>query len=216
MPAARRLGPRRQGRRPAPRPGSPWVLRESGAGSSAVDPACSCRADYQLLEGGSGRHNRAVSAHALVTKQAVLRESAVPLAHTRRALPVHLLPRGVRMSYPFSHAFRRPVSFVVIAALASLGTVVLMPSVVSASGTDTWTGAAGDGNWGTANNWAAHTVPASGDNVVFPAGAPATVTLNVIATVTNITLDGDYLFPVGAPLNIVGNATISQPVSGTN
>ncbi len=120
------------------------------------------------------------------------------------------------MPLPSSRACRRPIAMAVVAALASLGTVVLMPHVASASGTDTWTGAAGDGNWGTAGNWAAHTVPASGDNVVFPAGAPSTVTLNVIATVTNITLDGDYLFPVGAPLNIVGNATISQPVSGTN
>ncbi len=119
------------------------------------------------------------------------------------------------MSYPFSHAFRRPVSFVVIAALASLGTVVLMPSVVSASGTDTWTGAAGDGNWGTANNWAGHAVPASGDNVVFPAGAPLTVTVNVSATVQSITINASDTF-TGGTINLTGNATISQPVTSTN
>jgi hypothetical protein len=120
------------------------------------------------------------------------------------------------MSYPSSRACRRLTSIAVMAALASLGTVVLMPGVASASGTDTWTGAAGNGNWGTAANWAGNAVPGSGDNVIFPAGAPLTVNLNVNATVQNVTIDGDYTFTPGGTLNIVGNSTISQPVSGTD
>ncbi|HLH14728.1 MAG TPA: hypothetical protein VKV16_08045, partial [Solirubrobacteraceae bacterium] len=39
---------------------------------------------------------------------------------------------------------------------------------------DTWTGAAGDGSWDTARNWASGSVPSTGDHVCIPSGASVT------------------------------------------
>src|SRR3989442_14168763 len=44
------------------------------------------------------------------------------------------------------------------------------PSAVGA--VKTWTGTVGNGNWGTAGNWAPAGAPVNGDDLVFPAGAP--------------------------------------------
>jgi hypothetical protein len=99
-----------------------------------------------------------------------------------------------------------------MAAVASLGTVLFLPTIASASGTDTWTGAASS-YWGVAANWAGNAVPASGDNVVFPAGTPATtVNINVSnVVVQNITINNSYTFTsiCNCALGLNGSSTIT-------
>jgi fibronectin-binding autotransporter adhesin len=101
--------------------------------------------------------------------------------------------------------------------------------------TDTWTGTAGDGNWGTALNWSLATVPSSSNAVVI--GGTATVNVNgsdVAGTFTlstskdtlnienndNLTVDGNITNNGAITLSSGGNGTdliigASATLSGT-
>ena len=64
-----------------------------------------------------------------------------------------------------------------------------------ATTTETWTGAGGDNNWGTASNWSPNGVP-NGSTVLVTIGTTtANVNLNINATVDTLTLSnsGDTL-----------------------
>jgi hypothetical protein len=108
-------------------------------------------------------------------------------------------------------AGRRPISIAVMAAVASLGTVLFLPTIANATGPDTWTGAASS-YWGVAANWSLG-VPASGANVIFPAGIPATtVNINVSGVVVqNMTIDNTYTFATtcNCSLGVNGTSTIA-------
>ncbi|MGD0567227.1 MAG: hypothetical protein ABSA78_02385, partial [Candidatus Sulfotelmatobacter sp.] len=67
---------------------------------------------------------------------------------------------------------------------------------------DTWTGTAGDGNWGTTNNWSAG-VPNSGDAVTI-GGASTAVNLNVAGSAGTLTLNS------GDSLNIVNGDSLTM------
>ncbi len=101
--------------------------------------------------------------------------------------------------------------------------------------TDTWTGTAGDGNWGTALNWSLATVPTSsnaviigGTNTVNVNGADVAGTLTLSTTHdtlaiennTNLTVDGNITNNGAITLNSINNGTdliigASSTLSGT-
>src|SRR5438105_14778449 len=84
---------------------------------------------------------------------------------------------------------RRLLAFAASAAALNLGQRAF------AQATNTWNG--GAGNWNIPGNWSAGTVPNSGTTSVFIDGGNvlnSAVTLNISASVNNITLDsGDHL-----------------------
>jgi hypothetical protein len=88
--------------------------------------------------------------------------------------------------------------------------------------TDTWTGTAGDGNWGTAGNWSLGTAPTSSNAVVI--GGTNTVNVNggdiagtltlstthdtlAIENNTNLTVDGNITNNGAITLNSINNTT---------
>ncbi|HEY3763329.1 MAG TPA: autotransporter-associated beta strand repeat-containing protein [Verrucomicrobiae bacterium] len=83
---------------------------------------------------------------------------------------------------------------VIAAALLLLAT----RPATAATGTDTWTGNAGDNNWATAGNWlGVNTPPAAGDTPAFGSPGTGSLTLN-----NNLTAGTSYLgltFVLGAP-----------------
>ena len=120
------------------------------------------------------------------------------------------------------------------AALASAlaaGTLVLAPTVASASSSQTWTGGGDGTSWSDGMNWASNSVPQNGDSVTIPAvnfpartvvtGIPAGTKLQDL-TMTDaslsggdVTVAGDFSWSVsqgfeilGSPLTVEGDASI--------
>jgi autotransporter-associated beta strand protein len=85
----------------------------------------------------------------------------------------------------------------VILALASFVAFAALPAI-AATGTDTWTGNAGDNNWATAGNWTGvNAPPATGDTPSFGSQGDGSLTLN-----NNLTAGTSFLgfnFVPGAP-----------------
>ncbi len=65
-----------------------------------------------------------------------------------------------------------------------------------------WTGGGGNANWNTAANWAGDSVPAAGDNLVFPAGAAQMTNSNNLTAGTEF---GNIVFGTGG-YSLSGNA----------
>lgn len=72
-------------------------------------------------------------------------------------------------------------------------TALIAMSVLSsyAQTTHTWTGAAGDGLWGTAGNWDTGIVPSSStDDVVFPvSGVPTSISISQVVSMSSYTIN---------------------------
>ncbi|AWM39736.1 Extracellular serine protease precursor [Gemmata obscuriglobus] len=86
------------------------------------------------------------------------------------------------------------------------------------SRTGTWTGLGGDGNWSTAGNWAGGVAPVAGDDLVFPAGAARTTSVNDFVAGTNfksITIDGAGFSFTGNAIQLDSGVTTSY-ASGTS
>jgi hypothetical protein len=134
----------------------------------------------------------------------------------------------------FSGSFSSPAAL----ALAFFFWILFAGSLsAQAQCTDSWTGAAGDGNWGTAANWSTGQVPGNNDNVciqiggaaVSEAGAgAATLTLgssdsltidSITNTNTNLNITGSSIANSGqiifAPVVSFGGAGISLSSTGT-
>ena len=97
----------------------------------------------------------------------------------------------------------------------AVAVVASMPSV-ALSATVTWTGAAGDGFWFTANNWDTLSPPDDGDDVILANGDTITVNVgsaffpDVIASFTipaNATGAGGLIFPTNTGLQVNGDFT---------
>src|SRR5215469_11976763 len=71
------------------------------------------------------------------------------------------------------------------------------PSLTCGSGTNNWTGSAGDNQWTSANNWSAGVVPVSTDNVCIPSAFTNTITIGSLAA-ANQTIAS---LNAGAPLS---------------
>lgn len=70
-----------------------------------------------------------------------------------------------------------------VRVLVCLSSLTLL-AVCSAEGaTCTWTGAAANANWNQSGNWSGCTVPAAGDDLVFPAGAARLTNTNNFAAI---------------------------------
>jgi MSHA biogenesis protein MshQ len=97
--------------------------------------------------------------------------------------------------------------------LSALG-LIAMTSFAQSAWAATCTSKA-SGNWGTASTWTctAGTVPASGDTVIL--ASPFTVTLNVAATITNLTVNpGSTLTLTSTPLTVTGNIANDGTITG--
>ncbi len=71
----------------------------------------------------------------------------------------------------------------------AIGSVIVLGIGAAQGATITWNNAAG-GNWGTAANWSPAQVPGSGDDAVIDLAGTYTVTVNVAASVSTLTLGG--------------------------
>src|SRR5437764_427294 len=96
-------------------------------------------------------------------------------------------------------------------ARAALFVILSLASSVPAFATaKTWIGTSS--SWNAANNWNPSGVPGAADDVTFSATTPTAVTLDVSATVKNVTVSGGaYVFtPSGAQtLTILGLLNLS-------
>jgi hypothetical protein len=99
-------------------------------------------------------------------------------------------------------------------------------SQTSCSGTNNWTGAAGDNQWTTSGNWSTGAVPGSTDQVcIGSAFTGVTVTIPALATANediaslvsnaNINITGGPLTVAGSA-NFVNNLSINQSVGGSD
>ncbi len=90
--------------------------------------------------------------------------------------------------------------------------VALPATVTCGSGTNNWTGTAGDKNWATATNWSKGAVPVSTDNVCIPSSFTSTITIPTLAAasqaIASLNSGAPLSFTVG-PLAIAGAATFS-------
>jgi hypothetical protein len=110
------------------------------------------------------------------------------------------------------------------AASRQLGTALsvrqrgLLPSVTCGSGTNHWTGTAGDNEWTTATNWSSGAVPISTDNVCIASTFTSAITVGTLAT-TNQTIasldSGAPLSLTAGPLTISGTATFADGLNLT-
>ncbi|MCC6359294.1 MAG: immunoglobulin domain-containing protein [Phycisphaerales bacterium] len=92
----------------------------------------------------------------------------------------------------------------------SIRAIALLIALCAPAGaaTITWTGGAGDGQWGSAANWDLARVPQAGDDVVIAQAGAFTVTCTTAVTVNSIALGGAS----GAPsLRITTGLTLSGP-----
>jgi len=87
-----------------------------------------------------------------------------------------------------------------------------VPSVTCGSGTNNWTGSAGDNQWTTAKNWSTGAVPVSTDNVCIASTFTGTITIGSLAaanqTIASLNV-GAQLSETGGPLTISGTATFA-------
>src|SRR5215472_7402465 len=97
---------------------------------------------------------------------------------------------------------------------------IFVPSVTCGSGTNNWTGSAGDNQWITAKNWSTGTVPVSTDNVCIASAFTNTITIGSLAaanqTIASLNA-GAPLSDTAGPLTISGTATFAAnlAISGT-
>ena len=86
------------------------------------------------------------------------------------------------------------------------------PTVTCGSGTDNWTGAAGDNQWSTAGNWSSG-VPVSTSSVCIASSFTSTITIGTLAatnqTIASLTSGAPLSFTQG-PLTISGAATFAD------
>src|ERR1035438_5418317 len=93
----------------------------------------------------------------------------------------------------------------------------LRPTVTCGSGTDNWTGTAGDNQWSTAGNWSSG-VPVSTSSVCIASTFTSTIAIGTLAaanqTISSLT-SGATLSLTSGPLTISGTATFADlQVSG--
>ncbi|HTW57606.1 MAG TPA: hypothetical protein VMD99_05740, partial [Terriglobales bacterium] len=90
------------------------------------------------------------------------------------------------------------------------------PAVTCGSGTDNWTGTAGDNQWTTATNWSTGAVPVSTSSVCIASTFTSTITIGTLAT-TNQTIasldSGAPLSLTEGPLTISGAATFAASLN---
>src|SRR5579871_1132926 len=90
------------------------------------------------------------------------------------------------------------------------------PSVSCGSGTNNWTGSAGDNQWTTAKNWSTGSVPISTDNVCIPSTFTNTIAIGSLpaANQTIASLNaGAPLSDTAGPLTISGTATFAADLA---
>jgi fibronectin-binding autotransporter adhesin len=85
-------------------------------------------------------------------------------------------------------------------------------TVTCGSGTNNWTGTAGDNQWTTASNWSTGAVPVSTDSVCIPSSFTTAITIGTLAatnqTISSLDSGAPLSFTTG-PLTITGSATFA-------
>jgi hypothetical protein len=92
------------------------------------------------------------------------------------------------------------------------------PQVTCGSGTNHWTGTAGDSQWTTAGNWSKGSVPVSTDNACIASTVTSTITIGSLGS-TNQTIaslnSGAPITLTAGPLTITGTATFAATLNLT-
>jgi hypothetical protein len=99
------------------------------------------------------------------------------------------------------------------AATPATRSVSIHGSVTCGSGTNNWTGTAGDNQWATANNWSKNAVPVSSDNVCVASTFTNKITIGSLSatnqTIASLTAGAPLSMSAG-PLTITGAASLSD------
>ena len=101
------------------------------------------------------------------------------------------------------------VSLLTVISMFGPMMVVAAPAALAATcagGEVTWDDEAGNGLWGSADNWSADALPTSGDDVCIPAAF--SVTVNVAAFARNLTAESDLTINSSRTLDISGPSTV--------
>jgi hypothetical protein len=89
-------------------------------------------------------------------------------------------------------------------------------TVTCGSGTNNWTGGAGNDEWATAGNWSSGAVPISTDNVCIASSFTSTITIGTLAaanqTIASLDAGAPISFTAG-PLTISGTATFAADLN---
>src|SRR5579872_3016127 len=98
-------------------------------------------------------------------------------------------------------------------------TTRIATNVTCGTGTNNWTGTAGDSQWATAGNWSKGAVPVSTDNVCIPSTVTQAITIQTLnstnQTIASLTSGAPITLTQG-PLTISGAATFADlAMSGT-
>jgi len=118
------------------------------------------------------------------------------------------------VSFTMAHAQRAGGSRQVHAARPN----AIAATVTCGSGTNNWTGGAGDNQWTTATNWSTGAVPISTDKVCIPSTATSAITIGILAsanqTIASLDSGGPLALTTG-PLTISGTATFAANLTLT-
>ncbi|MFZ0817966.1 MAG: choice-of-anchor D domain-containing protein [Candidatus Sulfotelmatobacter sp.] len=92
----------------------------------------------------------------------------------------------------------------------------IAPTVTCGSGTNNWTGKAGDNQWTTATNWSSGAVPISTDNVCIASTVTTAINVGTLVSTnqTIVSLDsGGPITLAAGPLTITGSATFAAALN---
>jgi hypothetical protein len=117
------------------------------------------------------------------------------------------------VSFTMAHAQRAGASSQAHAAERGIA-----PAVTCGSGTNNWTGTAGNNQWTTATNWSSGAVPVSTDKVCIASTVTSAITIGILAS-TNQTIasldSGAPLALTSGPLTITGTGTFAGDLTLT-
>ncbi len=126
----------------------------------------------------------------------VFGQGAIAVAQTQRTGPIQRGARGASVA----RASRRSV----------------VPLITCGSGTNNWTGTAGDNQWTTASNWSTGAVPISTDNVCIASSFTTAIKIGSLAaanqTISSLN-DGAPISFTSGPLTISGVATFAADLA---
>ena len=119
-------------------------------------------------------------------------------------------------SFKLAHAQRAVASRSSSAAHTAQQQRNARPQVTCGSGTNHWTGTAGDNQWTTAGNWSRGAVPIATDNVCIASSVTTAISVGTLATANQTVASlnsGGPITLAGGPLTISGTATFAAALS---
>lgn len=120
--------------------------------------------------------------------------------------------RGLRLGWGSKHAHQHPTTEGVNHKRDLMRTERPASShlaQIDGTCTTSWTGAAGDGAWGTSGNWSTGSVPSADDTVCIPSGDAATISSET-AVAASLQADGATVTLTGGSLSLTESSIIGN------